>query len=171
MTRFHTVDIAPLPVRTEMRLLAELGLAVMLTSMVLPFGPFDWRLSTAQAGVGAFVLLLHYRRRLVPFPKGNVFRGQIESKLGAIALQVVDGELRACPFVVRLDDGRIALVDDAALVLETTDESVELGVGSSVELTGNPTLTPYAPEGYRGTSAFRFRGEHGAPIGIRARAT
>ena len=169
MTRFHTVDIAPLPVRTDMRLRVEGYIALMLVGMLLPFGPYEsWRITVpVSAAIAGLVLLRHRKRASVAFPKGNALRGQIESKLGTIALQVVDGELRACPFVVRLDDGRIALVDDAALVLESSS-ATELDVGATIELVGNPTLTPYAPEGYRGASALRFRGEYGAPVGIRA---
>lgn len=167
MTRSATIDLHPLPTREWKVFAASFAVAVALHWADVP------RLH--MLGLAAVVAILaryavQRRRRRphvrVPVPTGGVFRGRIESKLGPFALQVVDNELRACPFVVRLDDGRVALVDDAALVLESNEDS--LGVGSEVELTGNPTLTPYAPEGYRGASALRFQGEYSAPVGIRA---
>lgn len=167
MTRSATIDLHPLPTRDWKPFAATFAVVVALHWAGVP------RLYliglAAVVGILAGYAVRRRRRRphvRVPVPTGGVFRGRIESRLGPFALQVVDNELRACPFVVRLNDGRVALVDDAALVLEANEDS--LGVGSEVELTGNPTLTPYAPEGYRGASALRFQGEYGAPVGIRA---
>ncbi len=164
MTRSATIDLRPLPRRDRTGFAVAIVVAAVAYADVFPI-PHH---AVLIVGISLFVaaVALYRPRANVPVPTGGVFRGRIESKLGPFALQVVDNELRACPFVVRLNDGRVALVDDAALVLEANEDS--LGVGSEVELTGNPTLTPYAPEGYRGASALRFQGEYGAPVGIRA---
>ena len=68
----------------------------------------------------------------------------------------------------RLDDGRIAIVQDSALFLQSESETERLDIGDRIEIFGNPTLTPYAPEGYRGVTALRFEGTQESPVGIRA---
>lgn len=164
MKRFRTIDLAPLPTTTQPSLAAGVLLTCAVIASFFPNPNFRFMVMFTGVMIGFFAV---YRpRQTVRDPQGGVFRGRIESKLGPFALRVVDGELRACPFVVRLDDGRVALVDSDALVMESSSESVD--VGARIELTGNPELTPYAPEGYRGAAALRFRGRASEPVGIRA---
>ncbi len=165
MKQSHTLDLAPLP-RPGGRTLLALGVLLFtaLVASVNPLPPYTALIIVVGVSIVAAALVRPSARIRI---HGDVYQGVIESKMGPYALEVDGGELRACPFVVRLHDGRIAIVDDSGLVLEAAEETTKLAVGDHIEIVGTPELTPYAPEGYRGAHAFRFRGERAAPVCIR----
>lgn len=100
---------------------------------------------------------------------GPRYHGRIESKLGSgVPLEVVWGRLHAVPFVVRLDDGRAALVEPVALALETDERDQEIDVGARIEIIGAPRWSADAPVSvYRESTVMCFAGKPEAPIGIR----